>query len=254
MRAALAALPGVRHVDVDFDSKQAVVTVEPDGYDKGKFIAALERAGFGGSVKAVKPAHPIPADGSEPTSSPPVPGLIGEEPAVEPNQTNYSSASFAEHVQVSAHLDRDVLRPGDAFRIAVVFDIDDGWHIYGNPLGPGIGKETVISADVPKGFELEPARYVPAHRAEQNFGEAGKTWVWEHTGRTAHFLSGRVSDSTEPGAYQLTVEASAQVCTEVACLPGQATMQLLVTVVEADAQSHPANSELFKSFDPSRAP
>ncbi len=254
MQAALAALPGVRHVNVDFEKKQAVVTVEPDGYDKGKFIAALENAGFGGSVKAVKVAKSVPTEGTEPTSSPPLPGLIDEGPAAEPNKTNYSSASFAEHVRVSAHLDRDMLRPGDAFRVAVVFEIDGGWHIYGNPLGLGIGKETVVSAEGPHGLEFGPARYAPAHRQEQDFGEAGKMWVWEHTGRTVHFLSGKVSDTTEPGAYQLTVAASAQVCTEGACLPGQATMRLPVTIVTADAPSHPANSELFKSFDQARAP
>ncbi len=164
---------------MDFEKKQAVVTVEPAAYDKAKFIAALDKAGFGASVKPVKPAKPVRAEGTEPTASPPEPGLIG----TEPNNTAYSSASFAEHVRVSAHLDRDVLRPGDAFRMAVVFDIDDGWHIYGNPLGPGIGKETVITAGGSEAFQVQPPRYAPAHRAEQDFGEAGKTWVWEHTDR-----------------------------------------------------------------------
>ncbi len=234
---------------MDFDKKQAVVTVEPAAYDKAKFIATLDKAGFGGSVKAVKPAKPVPAEGTEPTASPPEPGLIGAEPAAEPNKTAYSSASFADHVRVSAHLDRDVLRPGDAFRMAVVFDIDDGWHIYGNPLGPGIGKETVITAEGSEAFQVQPARYAPAHRAEQDFGEAGKTWVWEHTGQTVHFLSGKVSDATEPGAYRLTVEASAQVCSEGACLPDKATVVLPVTVVPSGSPSQAINAELFIGFE-----
>ncbi len=256
MRAALAALPGVRHVNVDFEKKQAVVTVT-EALDSQKLVAALEDAGFGGAVKAVRSVSAESADSNEPdgaADAPPLPGLSVDERELGAAKTTYSSTSFAEHVQVSTYLDHDVLRPGDSFRIAVVLDIDDGWHIYGNPLGPGIGKETVVSVEGQDGFKLGPARYAPAHRQEQNFGEAGKTWVWEHTERTVHFLSGKVSDATEPGEYQLMVEASAQVCTKSACLPGKSTTPLPVTIIVADALSNPLNGELFENFDRASVP
>ena len=69
-----------------------------------------------------------------------------------------------------------------------------------------------------------------------------------------HFVAGKISDDLPHGAYTLTIEASAQVCTEGACLPGKATIPLFVTIVTTDTVSHPANSESFKSFDSSRAP
>ncbi|MBI2481114.1 MAG: cation transporter [Planctomycetia bacterium] len=256
MRAALAALPGVRHVDVDFENKQAVVTLAK-GVDSQKLLAALEDAGFGGVVKDVRSVEGELDDTSEPDDAaepPPPPGLSAEQYDPGSTNTTYSSASFAEHVQISAHLDRDMLRPGDTFRVGVVFDIDDGWHIYGNPLGPGIGQETTITADAPETLHIEPVRYAPAHRAEQDFGGAGKTWVWEHTGRAVHFLSGQVSDVAEPGVYRLTAEASAQVCTETACLPGTATAVLTVTVVPKGSPSQAINADLFFGFEKAKTP
>ena len=256
MQTALAALPGVRHVDVDFEKKQALVTVTKS-VDSQELIAALEEEGYGGSVKDIRHAKDE-SESSEPSDetadTPPLPGLSVDQGHQDSTKTTYSSPSFAEHIQISVSLDHDVLRPGDSFRIAVVLDVDDGWHIYGNPLGPGIGLETIVSTQEADGFDFEPARYAPAHRADQDFGEAGKTWVWELTGRTVQFLSGKVRDDVPPGEYPLTIDVTAQVCMEEACFPGKATLPLPVTVVTTDAPSHAAHSELFESFDKAHTP
>lgn len=66
MREALAALPGVRNVQVDFGKKQAVVTVETTARDGEKMIQALRDAGFGGSVQGTEE---VPAEqGTSPES------------------------------------------------------------------------------------------------------------------------------------------------------------------------------------------
>ena len=44
------SLPWVRQAQVDFDKKQAVVTVEVEKYDEQALLKALEEAGFGGKV------------------------------------------------------------------------------------------------------------------------------------------------------------------------------------------------------------
>jgi len=51
VRDALAALPGVRFVKIDFEKQQAVVTVEQSTLDEEKLIDALKVAGFGCSVQ-----------------------------------------------------------------------------------------------------------------------------------------------------------------------------------------------------------
>ena len=47
---ALATLPWVKKVQVDFDRKQATLTVEIGRFDESAIIRALEKAGFGGTV------------------------------------------------------------------------------------------------------------------------------------------------------------------------------------------------------------
>jgi copper chaperone CopZ len=50
VRKALAALPWVRQVRVDFDKQLAVVTADARRYDEKALIKALEKAGYGGKV------------------------------------------------------------------------------------------------------------------------------------------------------------------------------------------------------------
>jgi hypothetical protein len=45
VQKALASLPWVRQVQVDFPKKQAVVTVETEKYDEKGLVKALEKAG-----------------------------------------------------------------------------------------------------------------------------------------------------------------------------------------------------------------
>ena len=50
VRKALASLPWVRQVQVNFDTKQAIVTADAARYDEKTMLKALEEAGFGGKV------------------------------------------------------------------------------------------------------------------------------------------------------------------------------------------------------------
>jgi len=230
-----------------------VATTE-GAFDNQKLVDALKDAGFGGMVAGVRSASTPSEQGDGSDDAPPAPDSSLDKRGASAAGTTYSSKSFARHVQINAYPDHDVVCPGNVLRIAVVFDIDDGWHIYGNPLGPGIGQETVVSARGSDTFEFGPARYAPAHRKTQDFGEAGKTWVWEHTGKTVHFLAGKVSEATAPGTYQLTIETTAQVCTEGGCLPGKATIVLPVTVVPSGSPSKAINAELFVDFEKAKTP
>lgn len=52
MRNALTALPGVRHVHVDFDKKTVTVSVEKTAStDDDRFVKALDEEGFGATIK-----------------------------------------------------------------------------------------------------------------------------------------------------------------------------------------------------------
>jgi copper chaperone CopZ len=50
VRDALASLPWVKNVQVNYDRKQATFVADPGRFDEAAVIAALEKEGFGGKV------------------------------------------------------------------------------------------------------------------------------------------------------------------------------------------------------------
>ncbi|TDJ68339.1 MAG: copper chaperone [Planctomycetota bacterium] len=50
MREALESLPWARKAEIDFETKQATVTVESKLYEAEALIKALKEAGYGGKV------------------------------------------------------------------------------------------------------------------------------------------------------------------------------------------------------------
>jgi copper chaperone CopZ len=55
VRDALASLPWVKNVQVDFDRKQATFTAETAKYDENAIVRVLDEAGFGGKVIKLSP-------------------------------------------------------------------------------------------------------------------------------------------------------------------------------------------------------
>jgi hypothetical protein len=50
VRDALATLPWVKDVQVNYDRKQATFTAEIARFDEASIVSALEKEGFGGKV------------------------------------------------------------------------------------------------------------------------------------------------------------------------------------------------------------
>jgi copper chaperone CopZ len=50
VRAALSSLPWVKKVDVKFDQKKAVLTIDKDKLDESKIVQVLKDKGYGGKV------------------------------------------------------------------------------------------------------------------------------------------------------------------------------------------------------------
>jgi copper chaperone CopZ len=50
VRKALASLPGVSQVRVDFATRRAYVTIQQDKWDEKAMLKALQQAGYGGKI------------------------------------------------------------------------------------------------------------------------------------------------------------------------------------------------------------
>lgn len=115
---------------------------------------------------------------------------------------------------------------GDDVKVAVVIEVDGGWHIYHGPtaadMGPpeAVGTPTEITM-VGDGFTWSAPRFPKPIKEEQVFG-ATKTWIYEHVGSPVIWLRGRKG----PGAdvTKLQAKISGQTCDAGGCLPYNETV------------------------------
>ena len=153
----------------------------------------------------------------------------------------------ADPVTFEVKTDRDAVRPGESFRVAVILNIVEGWHAYANPKGPGTGKPTEVTGKDGNGFKFGPARYLPGEREDQEDIAPGD-WVYAYKGKVPVFLEVTCDESVKPGSYRLEVVVDALVCKE-SCLPILQTVPFTIKVVPPGAAVKKINEEIFKEYD-----
>ena len=153
-------------------------------------------------------------------------------------------------LEAKAYLDRTLVHPGETFRVALVLSIAQGWHIYGNPTGPGTGKPTEVSALPPKGFHVGPPLYSPPKKLAQP--ELGpKDWVWGYEKEARIYFRVRAAKDLKPGRYTLTFVVDALACKQ-SCVPQNLQVQVEVPVGEPGRPSREANGEIFAAMAQAR--
>lgn len=134
-------------------------------------------------------------------------------------------------VQLRLALDRQALAPGEQATLAVLFDIEPGWHLYWmNPGDTGMGPEVALR--LPEGVEQAgPIRWpVPQRRPHAGFMVDN---VYE--GELTLLAPIRVrSDVAVGSTLVFGAQAEWLVCEE-ACLPGAGTAALTAPVRQVSA-------------------
>lgn len=157
------------------------------------------------------------------------------------------NAAFDQPVLLDLLLDCEAVSPGDSFRVAVVIDIEDDWHVYANPKGPGTGKATVVIGADQEGFEFKPALYLPGHKVSQEEIAPGD-WVFAYKEATPVFLEVQTDETLAPGNYDLTISAEILACKE-SCEPFDETLNLKVRVLEKGQETIKREDSIFERFD-----
>jgi len=128
---------------------------------------------------------------------------------------SYSHADVSDTVKLSTHYSSAAYTAGDTAILAITLQIPKGFHLYGNPLGPGIGKPLQLShnsAD-PQGITFDSWFVPPAKKYQPEIGE----WVWAYTGEVTLFAKLIVSDSSSQHTnFELVL--AGLIC-DKACLP-----------------------------------
>jgi DsbC/DsbD-like thiol-disulfide interchange protein len=157
---------------------------------------------------------------------PPAPGQKKEEPPV----------------TVKALLDAEAIRPGETFRVALVFTMGKGFHVYG---GEGKDEDVVRTRVKPpkiEGIQWEPPMYPKP--VEKKIGD--ETFQL-YEGTVVVIVKGKAAPTLASGPTALEFEVAYQACTDEYCLPPHPndSTTLKTRVAKAGETVKPANEEIF---------
>ena len=150
-----------------------------------------------------------------------------------------------------ALVDRTAVHPGEMLRLVIDLEIEPAWHIYGNPVGPGVGNPTTVEVRPVRGFQFGPVRYSEPIRLDQP--EIGPDqWVWAYEGYARLYLTGRVLPETAPGEYEVHFDVRCTACSEDACESEEFEVVARIEVAPPGKETRPAFVGFFKDFDRAR--
>jgi thiol:disulfide interchange protein len=122
-------------------------------------------------------------------------------------------------VQIQVQTYPDKVFAGHEAWIAVEIILDPGWHIYGNPKGPGTGLPTTLAvSSLPEGITADHARFLPAEKLlEPDVGP--DEWVWVYRKRTTVYLRLSTPVSLSPEKYLIQLHLQMALCRVGVCMP-----------------------------------
>ena len=154
----------------------------------------------------------------------------------QPESDTVTKPAFAvadeQPVAVAVVAEHASIQPGGATRVAVYFDISDGWHIYG--LMPGdAGLPTSVLWSAPAGVEIGPSHWPQP----EDFDEPGGIKTHGYTGSLVLFsnlsypAAPGADGSQAPALTEIPIKATVKwlACKKV-CVPGSATPELILPV------------------------
>jgi DsbC/DsbD-like thiol-disulfide interchange protein len=153
-------------------------------------------------------------------------------------------------VKPRAYVSLEPVPRGQTFEIAVVAEIQEGFHINANKVLEDYLIPTSLHLDVPPGLKLLETTYPPGQL--QKFGFSDKA-LNVYDGRVTLKMKLRAAENAQTGPTTLPVLLRYQACNDRACLPPvRLSVPVEVRVAEAGAKTRPLHAEIFRSAAPSR--
>ncbi len=149
-------------------------------------------------------------------------------------------------LQAAVHLDRAALARGQAFRAAVVLDLDAGYHVNATPPSLEFQVPTTVRPAPHEGITWGEVRYPQGEPLAADW--AGDQAVRAYAGRTVLVVPGTVAGDAPLGPLALRFTLTYQGCDASTCYrPAERTLEVATEIVAADATPAPANREIFEA-------
>ena len=182
-------------------------------------------------------------------------GTLG--PAAEPRAkapaTKHPTRS-ADVVKVQTVWSQPQAHSGDTLALAVVLDIDEGYHVNADQLPESFAAliATTLTA-VPHNngaLQVGHPQYPTAHEIDVNFGQ-GSQRLPTFSGRMTFFVPVSVPGHQPAGDQTITVALRVQACNDTFCLrPDQITRDVTLPIVAPERPiSDPSQPNLFADYD-----
>lgn len=136
-------------------------------------------------------------------------------------------------IQVQLLTSKATFALGDTLIAGLTVTIPEKYHLYGNPMGPGIGKPLIIASDNNSNIKWIDILKLPAKKFTPSIGN----WVWAYEKNATFFLRGVViNDSAD--STKGTIQFSGLIC-HTACI---LVSKELNYAVKFDKNSKPATA------------
>lgn len=147
--------------------------------------------------------------------------------------------------QVRLVPDRAPAVAGEPLRLAVVLDVDRGWHVNSDQPGDDFSLPTTLDWVMPEGWPAPVVAFPDGKALQFEFSEQ-PIEVWE--GRVV-IPAGAGVPAGASGTVGIAVEVTAQACNDTQCLaPVGVTAAAELEVASAGSAWEPRNAELFEGL------
>ena len=169
------------------------------------------------------------------------------------NAGSESNSAADEPVKVGTAWSTDAARPGESILLAVVVDIEAGFHINADErqintlddFKPIPTKVTVV--DAPDSVTIEVPRYPKAVPFEAQYAASD---LMSYSGQVRIFLPVKLAENLGPGSIKLKLSFQYQACTDTYCrFPKRIALIETLAVVAAGSRVSAINKELFAGQD-----
>jgi thiol:disulfide interchange protein DsbD len=158
-----------------------------------------------------------------------------------------SAQSFsAGRVQTTVNIESESVKPGADIRVAVVMNIQDGWHINSNRPTLDWLIPTELTLTLPDGISQTNIQYPPSKTFKFSFAD-DELDVYE--GDAPIFLTYSVDAGLAPGSYPIDGRLRVQACDDMTCLP-PSNLPISFTIVVSDDAVESSN-DFFDGYVPS---
>lgn len=139
---------------------------------------------------------------------------------------------------------------GDTVSFALTINIPKNYHLYSNPLGPGIGKPLSLSFSNSDFFDILEAKKENPKKFIPKGMETDWTWAWENE---AHLFVKAIIQKEINNSASITANISGLIC-KTDCLPISKDITLSTSIGLREEYSVPFNSEKISNIYNSATP